>query len=34
MSTEEFELVLRARDRCQAGMTAPLRGLSLVEVKY
>ena len=33
-SPEEFAQVLRARDRRQAGMTAPLQGLFLVEVKY
>jgi len=34
MSPEEFGQVLRARDRRQAGMTAPRQGLFLVEVKY
>lgn len=31
---EEFLRVLQARDRRQAGMTAPAQGLFLVEVKY
>ena len=33
-SAEEFRQILSARDRRQAGMTAPARGLFLVEVKY
>ncbi len=33
-SSEEFGQVLRARDRRQAGLTAPPQGLFLVEVKY
>jgi len=31
---EEFEKIFQARDRRQAGMTAPAQGLFLVEVKY
>lgn len=34
MSGEEFGRVLASRNRRQAGMTAPARGLFLVEVKY
>lgn len=33
-SLEEFEEIFGARDRRQAGMTAPAQGLFLVEVKY
>jgi tRNA pseudouridine38-40 synthase len=33
-SLEEFEEIFQARDRRQAGMTAPARGLFLTEVKY
>ncbi len=33
-SPDQFGQVLRARDRRQAGMTAPPQGLFLVEVKY
>jgi tRNA pseudouridine38-40 synthase len=33
-SLEEFEEIFQARDRRQAGMTAPAQGLFLVEVKY
>jgi tRNA pseudouridine38-40 synthase len=33
-SLEEFEKIFQARDRRQAGMTAPAQGLFLVEVKY
>jgi tRNA pseudouridine38-40 synthase len=33
-SLEEFKEIFRARDRRQAGMTAPAQGLFLVEVKY
>ena len=33
-SPDQFGQVLRARDRRQAGMTAPPQGLYLVEVKY
>jgi tRNA pseudouridine38-40 synthase len=31
---EEFQEIFQARDRRQAGMTAPAQGLFLVEVKY
>ena len=34
LSVDDFERILEARDRCQAGMTAPAQGLFLVEVKY
>jgi tRNA pseudouridine38-40 synthase len=34
LSEEGFTEVLTARDRKQAGMTAPARGLCLVEVRY
>ena len=34
LSADDFERILDARDRCQAGMTAPAQGLFLVEVKY
>ena len=34
ISVEEFEGILAARDRKQAGMTAPPQGLFLLEVKY
>jgi len=34
LSVEDFERILGARDRRQAGMTAPAQGLFLVEVKY
>jgi tRNA pseudouridine38-40 synthase len=34
LSHEEFVALLAARDRKRAGMTAPARGLSLVEVRY
>ena len=34
ISREEFSEILRARDRRRAGMTAPPRGLFLLEVKY
>ena len=33
-SLEEFEKIFEAKDRRQAGMTAPAQGLFLVEVKY
>ena len=33
-SLEEFEEIFQARDRRQAGMTAPAEGLFLVEVRY
>lgn len=33
-SVEEFERILKSRDRRQAGRTAPARGLGLVEVGY
>lgn len=34
LSDEEFVALLPARDRKRAGMTAPARGLCLVEVRY
>jgi tRNA pseudouridine38-40 synthase len=34
ISAEEFQHILEARDRRQAGITAPPQGLFLVEVKY
>jgi tRNA pseudouridine38-40 synthase len=34
ISREEFSAILQARDRRRAGMTAPPRGLFLLEVKY
>jgi len=34
ISAGEFERILAARDRKQAGMTAPAQGLFLLEVKY
>jgi tRNA pseudouridine38-40 synthase len=34
LSEEGFTEVLTARDRKQAGMTAPARGLCLMEVRY
>ena len=34
LSVEEFAQILAARDRTQAGQTAPPQGLFLVEVKY
>lgn len=34
MSAEEFRIVLEARDRSRAGVTAPPQGLFLKEVKY
>lgn len=34
LSDEEFVALLAARDRKRAGMTAPARGLCLVEVRY
>ncbi|MCG6917086.1 MAG: tRNA pseudouridine(38-40) synthase TruA, partial [Deltaproteobacteria bacterium] len=34
LSEEGFSAVLAARDRQQAGMTAPARGLCLLEVRY
>jgi len=34
ISAEEFERILEARDRRQAGITAPPQGLYLVEAKY
>jgi tRNA pseudouridine38-40 synthase len=34
ISAERFPQILAARDRRQAGMTAPPQGLFLVEVKY
>jgi tRNA pseudouridine38-40 synthase len=34
LSEEEFAAVIPARDRKRAGMTAPARGLCLVEVRY
>jgi tRNA pseudouridine38-40 synthase len=34
ISGEEFGQILSARDRRKAGMTAPARGLFLVEVEY
>ncbi len=33
-SFEEFKEIFQAQDRRQAGMTAPARGLFLIEVKY
>jgi tRNA pseudouridine38-40 synthase len=34
LSKEEFSATVAARDRKQAGMTAPARGLCLAEVRY
>jgi len=34
LSVQDFERILGARDRRQAGVTAPAQGLFLVEVKY
>ena len=34
LTEEEFSVVMAARDRKQAGITAPARGLFLVEVHY
>jgi tRNA pseudouridine38-40 synthase len=34
MRVEEFDEIIRARDRGRAGMTAPPQGLYLVEVLY
>ena len=34
ISVQDFERILGARDRRQAGITAPAQGLFLVEVKY
>ena len=34
ITPEDFKAILLSKDRDRAGMTAPARGLSLVEVKY
>jgi tRNA pseudouridine38-40 synthase len=34
ISAEEFKNILAKKDRCQAGQTAPAKGLCLMEVKY
>jgi tRNA pseudouridine38-40 synthase len=34
LTVEGFSAIVAARDRKQAGMTAPARGLCLVEVRY
>ncbi len=34
LTVEEFSTIVAARDRKQAGMTAPARGLCLTEVRY
>jgi tRNA pseudouridine38-40 synthase len=34
MTVEEFRMILEARDRSRAGITAPPQGLFLKEVKY
>ena len=34
LSVEQFQKILLARDRTQAGVTAPAHGLYLMEVRY
>jgi tRNA pseudouridine38-40 synthase len=34
MTVEEFEMVIKAKNRCKAGVSVPARGLYLVDIQY